>query len=105
MIGLDLVEILQAEVRRAVAPGGLLHNHSLGGTQGAGAVGDTSHHLARPHLCSPPPHLGHPPSVLQRPLGLLCPAFGRKPSVFPGLGSRLQGAKAVRPLQASGAQC
>lgn len=34
VIGLDLVEILQAEVRRAVAPGGLLHNHSLGGRKG-----------------------------------------------------------------------
>lgn len=31
VVGLDLVEILQAEVRRAGAPGGLLHDQPLGG--------------------------------------------------------------------------
>lgn len=34
MVGLDLVEILQAEVRRAGAPGSLLHDQPLGGHKG-----------------------------------------------------------------------
>lgn len=32
MVGLDLVEILHAEVGRAGAPGGLLYHHPLGDT-------------------------------------------------------------------------
>lgn len=34
MVGLHLMEILQAEIRRAGAPGGLLHHQPLGGYKG-----------------------------------------------------------------------